>query len=192
LHEALAERIVEVEISNRNVRVAALHKRWDRLSKAFDELLDQRGADMADIPGGATGLLCKDYKGKEARSAGDQDRYRSAPWRRSAPGVIPRLRLFGRRTRDAAAIVLKVVIKCSEKNCSTRSRRTSPVCNQMSFRISYLSAPKGSPGVRESGEQSEHFLACRGRWLARIPFPPEAREVALGKAWCISSKAVSS
>src|SRR5260370_1393375 len=66
LHEALAERIVEVEISNRNVRVAALQKRWDRLSKAFDELLDQRGADMAEIPGGATGMLCKDYKGKDA------------------------------------------------------------------------------------------------------------------------------
>jgi hypothetical protein len=66
LQESLAERIVEVEISNRNVRVAALQRRWDRLNKAFDELLDQRGADMADIPGGATDLLCKDYKGKDA------------------------------------------------------------------------------------------------------------------------------
>jgi hypothetical protein len=40
LQEALAEPIVEVEIINRNVRVAALQKRWDGLSKAFDELLD--------------------------------------------------------------------------------------------------------------------------------------------------------
>src|ERR1019366_6426190 len=28
--------------------------------------LDQRGADMADVPGGASGILRRDYKGKEA------------------------------------------------------------------------------------------------------------------------------
>jgi hypothetical protein len=31
-----------------------------------DLILDQRGADMADLPGGASGLLVRDYKGKEA------------------------------------------------------------------------------------------------------------------------------
>ena len=29
-------------------------------------VLDQRGADMADLPGGASGLLVRGYKGKEA------------------------------------------------------------------------------------------------------------------------------
>ena len=49
-----------------NSRVAALQKRWDRLRAGLDLILDQRGADMADIPGGASGLLVRDYKGKEA------------------------------------------------------------------------------------------------------------------------------
>jgi hypothetical protein len=29
-------------------------------------MLDQRGAEMADLPGGPSGLLCRDYKGKNA------------------------------------------------------------------------------------------------------------------------------
>jgi hypothetical protein len=60
--EALSERVIAIEISNRNVRVAAFQKRWNRLNKAFDEVLDHRGADMADIPGGAAGLLCKQLR----------------------------------------------------------------------------------------------------------------------------------
>jgi hypothetical protein len=55
-----------LEISSRNARVAALQKRWDRLRAGRDQVLDQRGADMAAVPGGASGLLCRDYKGKEA------------------------------------------------------------------------------------------------------------------------------
>jgi hypothetical protein len=47
-------------------RIRALQKRWDRLRSALDELLDKRGADMCDAPGGATGILCKDYKGQTA------------------------------------------------------------------------------------------------------------------------------
>jgi hypothetical protein len=54
------------EISSRNARVAALHKRWDRLRAGLDLILDQRGADMADLAGGASGLLVRGYKGKEA------------------------------------------------------------------------------------------------------------------------------
>src|SRR5450756_985194 len=38
-------------------------KRWDRLRAGLDLILDQRGADMADLPGGASGLLCHGYKG---------------------------------------------------------------------------------------------------------------------------------
>jgi hypothetical protein len=32
----------------------------------LDLILDQRGADMADLPGGASGSLLRDSKGKEA------------------------------------------------------------------------------------------------------------------------------
>ena len=45
---------------------AALQKRWDRLRAGIDLILDQRGADMADLPGGASGLLVCGYRGKEA------------------------------------------------------------------------------------------------------------------------------
>jgi hypothetical protein len=31
----------------------------------FDLILDERGADMADLPGGASGLLACDYKGRK-------------------------------------------------------------------------------------------------------------------------------
>jgi hypothetical protein len=49
----------------RNCGVAAPQKRWDRLRVGLDLILGQRGADMADLPGGASGLV-RDYKGKEA------------------------------------------------------------------------------------------------------------------------------
>jgi hypothetical protein len=62
----LSAATIALEISSRNSRVAALPKRWDRLRAGLDLILDQRGADMADLPGGASGLLCPDYKGKEA------------------------------------------------------------------------------------------------------------------------------
>jgi hypothetical protein len=46
--------------------VQALQKRWDYLPVGLDLILDQRGADMADLPGGASGLLVRDYRGMEA------------------------------------------------------------------------------------------------------------------------------
>jgi hypothetical protein len=38
----------------------------DALRWILDLVLDQGRADMADLPGGASGLLCRDYKGKNA------------------------------------------------------------------------------------------------------------------------------
>jgi hypothetical protein len=69
LHElegALSAATIAPEISSRNSRIAALQKRWARLRAGLGLILDQRGADMVDIPGGASGMLCRDYKGKEA------------------------------------------------------------------------------------------------------------------------------
>ena len=65
LQEALSAATIALEISSRNMRVAALQKRWDRLRAGLDLILQQRGADMADLPGGASGMLCRDYKDKE-------------------------------------------------------------------------------------------------------------------------------
>jgi hypothetical protein len=58
--------MIALEISSRNARVAGLQKRWDHLRARLDLILVQRGADMADLPDGASGLLVRDYEGKEA------------------------------------------------------------------------------------------------------------------------------
>jgi hypothetical protein len=42
--------------------VRALQDRWDRARR----LIDARARDLADIPGGNTGLLVRDYKGRNA------------------------------------------------------------------------------------------------------------------------------
>jgi hypothetical protein len=66
LREALSPATITLEISSRNARVAALQKRRDRLRAGLDLTLDQRGADMADLPGGASGLPVRDCRGKAA------------------------------------------------------------------------------------------------------------------------------
>jgi hypothetical protein len=63
LQETFSAGVVEAEISSRNHRVLILQRRWERLRSALDQLLTQRSADMADIPGGSSGLLLKEYKG---------------------------------------------------------------------------------------------------------------------------------
>jgi glutamate-1-semialdehyde aminotransferase len=56
---------IALEISSHNARVQAVQKRWDRLRAGLERILQQRGADMAEVPGGASGMLCRDYTGKE-------------------------------------------------------------------------------------------------------------------------------
>lgn len=63
LQEALSAGVIAREISSRNARVVALQNRWDQMRAGLDLLLDQRGADMAGLPGGASGLLVRGYKG---------------------------------------------------------------------------------------------------------------------------------
>jgi hypothetical protein len=46
--------MIALEISRRNARVAAIPKCWDRLRAGLDLILE-RGADTADLPGGASG-----------------------------------------------------------------------------------------------------------------------------------------
>jgi len=61
----LAEGIIQREITNRNARVGLLQDLVDRMRRVIEE----RGAEMADVPGGSSGLLVKTYKGKDADSA---------------------------------------------------------------------------------------------------------------------------
>jgi hypothetical protein len=64
IQETLFAGTIALEISSRSARIQALQKRWDHLRAGLDLILDQRGADMADVPGGASGLLMRAYKGK--------------------------------------------------------------------------------------------------------------------------------
>ena len=58
LREALSAATTALEISSGNARVAALQTWWDRLRAGFETVLDERGAEMVDIPGGASGCWC--------------------------------------------------------------------------------------------------------------------------------------
>jgi hypothetical protein len=66
LREAPSAATIALEISSRNARVLEVQKRWDGLRSGLGLILDERGANIADVPGGASGFLCRDYMGKEA------------------------------------------------------------------------------------------------------------------------------
>jgi hypothetical protein len=57
-------------------RASRRSKRWDRLRAGLDLILDQWGAGMTDVPGGASESLVRGCKGKEAASAADPHRPR--------------------------------------------------------------------------------------------------------------------
>ena len=60
----MAAGTVAAEIGARNARVQELQLRWDLMRQVIKE----RGqhADFATVPGGTTGLLVRDFKGKDA------------------------------------------------------------------------------------------------------------------------------
>jgi Terminase small subunit len=70
LQETLSAGTITLEISSRNARVQALQNRWDLMRQVIAERSQfyAKGVDAEDaaVPGGSTGLLVKDYKGKEA------------------------------------------------------------------------------------------------------------------------------
>jgi hypothetical protein len=81
LRETIAEAVIAAEIGNRNARVQELQHRWELMRRVIEE----RGkhADFAEIPGGTTGLLVRDYKGKDAQQ----------PIYRVDTGILAELRL---------------------------------------------------------------------------------------------------
>ncbi len=62
LQDTQVERVISLEVKERNNRIALLQHKLEQL----DMLIAARAADMKDLPGGTTGLLCRDYKGKDA------------------------------------------------------------------------------------------------------------------------------
>jgi len=66
LQSTLAAGTIALEISSRNARVQVLQNRWDRLRAGVAQLMTERGADMAEAPGGSTGLLVRQYQGAQA------------------------------------------------------------------------------------------------------------------------------
>jgi hypothetical protein len=88
---ALSAATIALEIPSRTV-ASRRSKRWDRLRAGLYLILQQRGADMADLPGGASGLLVLDYRGKDA------------DWlvTRTAPGVVSLVAELLPRARQTA------------------------------------------------------------------------------------------
>ena len=62
LQKGMAAGVIHAEISNRNARVQAKQNRWDRMRG----LIEARAQEMKDVPGGETGMLVRDFKGKDA------------------------------------------------------------------------------------------------------------------------------
>jgi hypothetical protein len=51
------------DVTDRNRRIEEWQARWEELREAIDGIVVERGEDMAEVPGGSTGFLCRDYKG---------------------------------------------------------------------------------------------------------------------------------
>ena len=71
MQSTLSAGVISLEISSRNARVQALQARWNLLHQVFAERAAHYRAGGDDeydkaIPGGTTGLLVKDFKGKDA------------------------------------------------------------------------------------------------------------------------------
>jgi hypothetical protein len=54
---------IALEISSRNARVRALQDRWDRMRQVIEERA--ASPDFDKVPGGTTGLLCRDLRCKD-------------------------------------------------------------------------------------------------------------------------------
>src|SRR5258708_25604854 len=63
LQETLSAGTIALEISSRNARVQAMQDRWSMLRAGVAQLMIERAADMAEAPGGGTGLLVRHYQG---------------------------------------------------------------------------------------------------------------------------------
>lgn len=65
----LAKNLRGIAIAEKQARVEALQERHASIRAAIQCITAERGADMADIPGGSSGFYARDYKGKDADQA---------------------------------------------------------------------------------------------------------------------------
>ena len=61
--------MIQLEISDRNALVQAPNERSNELRSAPQRLLRKRGKDMAGVAGRRSGLLCREFKGKDSAQA---------------------------------------------------------------------------------------------------------------------------
>jgi hypothetical protein len=59
----VASETFSLAIADRNSRVRALQERWEILRNGLMVIIKERGEALKDFPGGASGLLTKDYRG---------------------------------------------------------------------------------------------------------------------------------
>jgi hypothetical protein len=62
--------MIAAEIRDRKARIEALQQRWRKLQTTFYQMLAERGAQLAHIPGGSTGLLVCEYTTSMGASVG--------------------------------------------------------------------------------------------------------------------------
>jgi hypothetical protein len=150
-------------------RATRRSKSWDRLRSGLDLILQQRGADMADVPGGGSGLLVRDYKGKEA------DRLVT----RIDPSVVSLVAYLRGHERQAAEELEQRKTPSSSAGRSTPRRcvhHPSPPSMHP-----WPSAALGTPGRSADGPPAAripnreatgwHIVqACHRRRAARIPW----------------------
>ena len=64
LQATLSAGTIELEIPAATRASRRCKKRWNCLRAGLDLILDQLGADMADIPGGVSGMPARDKQGQ--------------------------------------------------------------------------------------------------------------------------------
>jgi hypothetical protein len=97
-------------------RASADSLRWN-----LDLILDHRGADMADLPGGTSGLLKRAYKGEGGGPAGDPA---STPalvaelrgHERQAAQELGQWKTGGSRAKSATSFVTPFLVKLGKKS----------------------------------------------------------------------------
>ena len=61
----LADQLGSLELVAQDHRLRAMQERWQGVREAITRITLERGAEMATVPGGKSGFLCRDYRGKD-------------------------------------------------------------------------------------------------------------------------------
>lgn len=120
LKTAMAESVVKVEIRKRSARVQALQDIVDRLTG----LIEARALEYADHPGGATGMLVKERRGKN----GQQESWKfDATLVRQINATLKQAAIEEgqwsekRALSDSAAINVRAIIEAVERRAAKRA-----------------------------------------------------------------------